>query len=241
MEQVLEKLESETLSEVYFIAIALVLAFGALQATGTVMNTEKPVVSVVSCSMYPQLHVGDVLIVQGKSYDQIQEDDVIVYSVMEADITVEEDKYDLTRYNGGQTVDTSIGEIQLETVYGGQQNSASEALISVDGKNVRVREGRAYEVKGKKLEVNEIRGMNIPVVHRVIKRNATRVETKGDNNQAQLDFESNVKPEQIHGEVMFLVPRIGGLKLLVMDILGYSGPMDQPFKIDTYPQCSKRS
>lgn len=153
--------ESRGFREFYFFAVALILAFGVLQTTGVALETDKPVVSVVSCSMYPNLHVGDILVVKGTPYENIEEGDVIVYSTEE---------------------------------------------------------------------------MQIPVVHRVIEKNENYLETKGDNNPSQLDFESRVEPEQIHGRVLFSIPRIGGLKLLAMDLVGFNG--DRPLVIDSYPKCS---
>lgn len=160
LEELQDFKDSRVFSEFYFIAIALILAFGTLQFTGTVLGTEKAVVSVISCSMYPNLHVGDILIVQGQSFDEIDEGEVIVYRTDESEV---------------------------------------------------------------------------PVVHRVIQKYDGYLETKGDNNPSQLDFEKRVEPQQIHGEVLFSIPRIGGLKLLAMDVAGLNG--GAPLLIDRYPAC----
>lgn len=80
--------ESRSFSEFYFFAIALILAFGTLQTAGTVFQTDKPVVSVVSCSMYPKYHVGDVLVVQGAEFSELEKGEVIVYSTPEMEIPV---------------------------------------------------------------------------------------------------------------------------------------------------------
>lgn len=236
----LEKLEDESLRDIYFIVISLVLAFGILQTTGTLLNTDKPVVSVVSCSMYPQLNVGDVLIVQGKKYKDIKEGQVIVYSVNEAQLTIEGKDYMMDSYSD-KVYDTPAGEIQLVGVTNMDPAGGSEpthAVIEVNGKRFTVREGAAYQVNGATLKVDDLRGMKIPVVHRVISKSPDSLETKGDNNPGQLSFEKDVRPEQIHGEVVMLVPRIGGLKILVMDLIGFNG--DQPLVIDHYPRCRNR-
>lgn len=154
--------QSRLFSEFYFFAIALILAFGTLQFTGTALQTDRPVVTVVSCSMYPQFNVGDILVVQGTEFENIEEGDVIVYSTPE---------------------------------------------------------------------------MDIPVVHRVVEKHQGFLETQGDNNPRQLEFEKHVEPEQIHGKVLFSIPRIGGLKLLAMDIAGLNGAQDTPVVIDSYPSC----
>jgi len=43
------------------------------------MDTEKPVVTVVSCSMYPHYDVGEVILVQGQDFENIEEGDIAVY------------------------------------------------------------------------------------------------------------------------------------------------------------------
>lgn len=74
--------------EFYFIAIALILAFGVIQTTGTVLDTDKPVVTVVSCSMYPEYHVGDVIMVRGQDFEDITEGDVIVFDAESPDVNI---------------------------------------------------------------------------------------------------------------------------------------------------------
>lgn len=151
--------DSRFFNEFYFLAIALILAFGTLQTAGTALETDKPVVSVVSCSMYPELNVGDILVVNGVEFEEIEEGDIIVYSTDEVEI---------------------------------------------------------------------------PVVHRVVAKYDTYLETQGDNTPSQHNWEKYIRPEQIHGEVVFTIPRLGGLKLLAMDITGLEG---QPLIIDSYPRC----
>lgn len=157
--------DSRGFEEFYFFAVALVLAFGTLQTTGTVMDTDKPVVTVVSCSMYPHYDVGDVILVQGKNFEEIKKGDIAIYD-------------------------------------SGDSNQ------------------------------------NIPIIHRVIEKNLDYLETQGDNNNAQLDFEENVKPDQVYGTAVVSVPKIGMIKLLTMDMLGLSSPQDQFLRLDSIPQCS---
>lgn len=156
--------ESREFNEFYFFAVALILAFGTLQTTGQVLETDKPVVTVVSCSMYPEYDVGDILVVQGQDYEDIERGDIVIYRTEE---------------------------------------------------------------------------MNIPVVHRVIEKNTDHLETQGDNNQGQLEFERNVTPDQIYGTTAFKIPRVGLVKLLAMDIVGFSG--DAPLILDAVENCQVRA
>lgn len=160
--------QSRGFEEFYFFAIALILAFGTLQTTGTVMDTDKPVVTVVSCSMYPHYGVGDIILVQGQSFDNIEEGEIAVYES------------------------------------GSQEQS-------------------------------------IPIIHRVVTKHQGYLETQGDNNEGQLEFEKHVEPEQIHGVAVASVPKLGMVKLLTMDVLGLSGPQDSIFEVDSIPQCSVRT
>lgn len=66
--------------ESYFILLSLLLAFGALETLGGITGTERPVVTVISCSMYPEYSIGDVVFVKGASIDSLEEGDVIVFS-----------------------------------------------------------------------------------------------------------------------------------------------------------------
>lgn len=160
--QVESFLETRTFREFYFVAIALLLAFGTLQTLGTFLGTEKPVVTVISCSMYPFYNVGDIIMVTGTTISSLEPGDVIVY----------------------------------------------DAPDSED---------------------------NVPIVHRVVEVHDDHVETLGDNNRDQLDFEKDVRDDQIVGKALFSIPRIGGLKLLAMDLAGLEGA---PLIIDSYPTCN---
>lgn len=160
--------QSRAFEEFYFFAIALILAFGTLQTTGTVMETDKPVVTVVSCSMYPHYDVGEIILVQGQDFENIKKGDIAVYE------------------------------------------SGSEE-------------------------------QSIPVIHRVVSKNQDYIETKGDNNEGQLEFEERVESDQIYGTAVASVPKIGLVKLLTMDILGISGPQDNILEIDSIPKCVERT
>lgn len=54
----------------------------------------------------------------------------------------------------------------------------------------------------------------IPIIHRVIEKNASALETKGDNNRDQLRFEHYVREEQVLGTTVFTVPYVGYIKLI---------------------------
>lgn len=58
-----------------------------------------------------------------------------------------------------------------------------------------------------------------PIIHRIvnIKEDGT-IETKGDNNNAQLPIEKNVSESAIIGKAVFRIPKLGWLKLIFVEI-----------------------
>lgn len=239
--------ENRLVDETYFLLLAVVLAFGLLQTAGTGLGTEKPVVTVISTSMCPALHVGDILLIQGESFESVEEGDIVVYDVPDqVDFSVNGEGYRL-RANDTVTnpsVSTGLGDVQLVDVHPGEDRSKDLARLSIDGKIASVNdkrgllEGNSYQIGDDTLSIDYATSLpfeGVPIVHRVVEKEENHLETKGDNNKAQIEFESNIRPEQIEGTMFLRVPRIGLLKILAMDFVGYSG--DQPFVFDNTPAC----
>jgi len=207
--------ESVILKEGYFIVLALILAFGILQFSGTVLGTDRPVVSVVSCSMYPEYDRGDVLGVKGADFEDLQEDDVIVFQVpFQAELEINDERFSV----GEEASNTPLGTVKVISV----QNN--QALLEVDGDRLQVQDGGSYTVNGQQMIVRDISGMQTPIVHRIISKDENSVATKGDNNPEQLEFEKDIRPENIHGRVFFRIPKIGMVKLAPMDFMGMTPP-----------------
>lgn len=69
--------------------------------------------------------------------------------------------------------------------------------------------------------VYSVSGSKAPIIHRIIKINEDGTfQTKGDNNPSQLPYESSVKLDQIHGKVIFIVPKLGYFKVILTNVLG---------------------
>ena len=55
-----------------------------------------------------------------------------------------------------------------------------------------------------------------PTIHRIIKINEDGTyQTKGDNNPHQLLYEFRISGEQIHGRVIFIIPKLGYFKVIL--------------------------
>jgi hypothetical protein len=69
--------------------------------------------------------------------------------------------------------------------------------------------------------VYSIPNQNVPIIHRIIKINSDGTYmTKGDHNSQLLPFEYSVKPEQIHGRVIFIIPKLGYFKVIFTKLIG---------------------
>ncbi|MBI2546870.1 MAG: hypothetical protein HYW23_00285 [Candidatus Aenigmarchaeota archaeon] len=80
-------------------------------------------------------------------------------------------------------------------------------------------ENQKYEVGD--VIVYSVNGVSAPIIHRIIKINDDGTyQTKGDNNLGQLSYEQSVKPEQIKGKVIFIIPKIGYFKVILNRLSG---------------------
>lgn len=239
--------DNRFLHEGYFIILSVILAFGILQTLGAGLGTEKPVVTVISTSMCPALQVGDILVVQNQPFEQIQQNDIIVYDVPDrAEFTVNGEAFTVEAPEGpSEVVETEIGDVQLVEVHASSDRSRDSAIFKLNGSVIQSNgadaslvEGNSYDFPGGTMHIDYLTSLpygDVPIVHRVIEKNEDHVQTIGDNNEGQLEFESHVRDDQIHGKVAFRIPYMGLLKIGLMDFTGYSG--GQPFVFDSTPAC----
>ncbi|MEM5802310.1 MAG: signal peptidase I [Candidatus Aenigmatarchaeota archaeon] len=60
-----------------------------------------------------------------------------------------------------------------------------------------------------------------PIIHRIVKINPDGTyQTKGDHNLAQNPYEYSVRKDQIHGRVIFIIPKLGYFKVILSEIFG---------------------
>jgi signal peptidase I len=69
--------------------------------------------------------------------------------------------------------------------------------------------------------VYSVSGSSAPIIHRIIKVNDDgSYQTKGDNNNGQLRYELSVAKQNVHGKVIFIIPKLGYFKVMVNKLLG---------------------
>ncbi len=78
------ELDSRLKKETYFFLMSMLLVFGTLQTLGGLTGTERPMVTVTSCSMYPSYSVGDVVFLKGADTSSVEVNDTIVFSRSES-------------------------------------------------------------------------------------------------------------------------------------------------------------
>jgi len=69
--------------------------------------------------------------------------------------------------------------------------------------------------------VYSVPGSSAPIIHRIVKINEDNTyQTKGDNNNGQARYELSIPEQQIHGKVIFIIPKLGYFKVMVNRLLG---------------------
>ncbi len=58
-----------------------------------------------------------------------------------------------------------------------------------------------------------------PIIHRIISINGDVIQTKGDNNGGQLSVEKTISKDDLVGEAVFRIPKLGWLKLAFVEVL----------------------
>lgn len=58
-----------------------------------------------------------------------------------------------------------------------------------------------------------------PIIHRIVSINGGIIETKGDNNIAQLSIETSISKKDIVGRAIFRIPKLGWLKLAFVELI----------------------
>lgn len=60
-----------------------------------------------------------------------------------------------------------------------------------------------------------------PIIHRIIDKSEMHVSTKGDANSQQISFEKSIPYSKIEGKAVFIIPKIGWVKVGAVELLNY--------------------
>ncbi len=155
-----------------------------------VLSSDTPVVAVVSSSM------------------EHRNPEITYYQWLEKNLEYNRSYIDSWTMTNG----FSVGDMPV--VSGGVPLTGFFSLIGVAESDQ-----EKYEVGD--VIVYSVEGIDAPIIHRIITINDDGTyQTKGDNNSGQLNYEFSVKPEQIKGKVIFIIPKIGYFKVLTNRLFG---------------------
>lgn len=198
-----------------YLASAFFFALVIFSAAGFFLNTDSPMMIVVSGSMEPALHRGDVVILQGASADELRGKEVVL---------------DLPTLRETELVEFA------QPVY------AMENGIYTT-KKIRFFDGQEIEIdKTADTIVYYSQWKNEPIIHRIVAKvkvqDGTYLLTKGDNKEKNTAIDQDcgriiigipqkencisrypIKAEDIEGRAIFLIPVVGYAKLLIFDDL----------------------
>jgi len=106
--------KKETRETVFYIFIGLIAAYALSTGLGYALDTQKPVMAVVSSSMEPEFYKGDLIVAKGVPPESLEVGDVIVYEnrikgidVVHRIIAIEEGGHHLYFYTKGDNNETN--------------------------------------------------------------------------------------------------------------------------------------
>ncbi len=205
--------DSEAISWVVYLASAFLFAWLIYTGLGLAFGTESPMMIVVSASMEPLYHRGDVILLHGATAESINSPEV----VLDIPSLKEKELYSFA-----------------EPVYSDSLPKHIEAISFNQGKNLPITQ------KGD-IVVYWSERMNEPVVHRTVAKlradDGWYLLTKGDSiHNTTIDQDcgfiingQSQKPciefyplpiEKLQGKAFFQVPLLGCVKLWLLDDLG---------------------
>ncbi len=116
------------------------------------------------------------------------------------------------RLNGAWYEDKSITKEQFKTFYKHNGFSKGDVFIvkKINYNDIKIGDVLIYKIDDK----------GNPIIHRVIST-ADSIQTKGDNNVEQIEFEKSVQENQIQGKAVFWIPAIGWVKVIFIDLMKF--------------------
>lgn len=135
-----------------------------------------------------------------------------VVAVVSGSMEHAQDFDDWWRLNGAWYEDKNITKKQFETFYKYKGFSKGDVFVvkNVTYNDIKVGDVLIYKTEGK----------GDPIIHRVIST-AETIQTKGDNNVEQIQFEKSIQESQIQGKAVLWIPAVGWIKVIFIDLVGF--------------------
>jgi len=177
LKQKFDKMTDGPLGYVIYAALGIMIAFLLNQGLAYALDTDLPVVAVISSSM---------------THDNTTP--IVFYQWLENNMGYNESYINSWPVHNGFV----IGDLPI--IQGEPKYNVGDVIV--------------YSIPDQK----------VPIIHRIIKINPDGTYmTKGDHNPTLLPFEGVVMPQQIHGKVIFIIPKLGYFKVIMTQIAGAQG------------------
>jgi len=195
--QKFDKLTEGPLGYVVYAALGVLIAFLLNQGLAYALNTDLPVVAVVSGSMDHGINEnGPPCGRYVANYTETFDNWWNICSDYYSSINISEQTFKTFPYSDG----FKKGDMPI------------------------VQKSSSYNVGD--VVVYTVPGQSVPIIHRIVKINADgSFNTKGDHNDKPIVFpntnysEYSIQPSWVHGRVIFIIPKLGYFKVILTDIL----------------------
>ncbi len=216
--------KNETISWIVYLISAFVFAFVLYSLIGLLLSTPAPMVIVVSNSMTPELHRGDIVIVQGVSPENISGDEVeLSFNSLQG---IPSSNYLLTmcsEKNSQNLINCNSFKNQvLQNKQFSVDSFDTRQIIFSDGQELNLNKKGDIIVYFSDLQQK-------PIIHRIVAKLKVKdgfyALTKGDSEYNPLiDQEagitsSAIRLDSITGKAVAKIPLLGFVKLIIFDDL----------------------
>ena len=190
------------ISIVFGVALAAFFYYGVLS---TILQTSLPVVAVVSGSMD-----------HGITDDNLKESAYPCGKVVDGYTESFGNWWDLC---GGSYAQFGITAEQfMEFPF---RDGFKKGDMPIVQKSDSYKEGDIIVYTALNCQTREI-SESAPIIHRIVEIDEQGIiHTKGDHNRSQNHYENCISKDQVHGRVIFIIPKLGYVKVLASETLGF--------------------
>lgn len=178
--------------DVLFISVALILAYGLYTTIGLALGTSIPVVAVTSGSMEPELQRGDLIIVKGEPFDEIEVQDIIIYQTEYMSVPIIH-----------RVIDRTDGTLETK---GDDNTHQVSACVFPNGDHALTHSCSTGSMQPIRVNGQETNACVFP--------NGQYAITNSCSDGRLVNLEKGITRDQVLGTAFFIVPEVGNLKLI---------------------------
>ncbi len=198
------RLTSGTLGYIIYAVLGIFAAYLFYFGSGFILHTDLPFVAVVSGSMDHGINDAGIPCVQVSNYTESFDNWWQLCGFYYEEFGINKTTFENFPFSNG----FKIGDMPI--IEGSSSYKIGDVIVytPVDCSTGMIAEN------------------GTPIIHRIIKINPDGTyQTKGDHNSGQnnkepANYEECIKPSQIHGKVIFILPKVAYLKVILNKLFG---------------------